>query len=131
VSGKRPARRYLTLSDPSLLAFWGAPPPACDDCGKPTHPYMVRPSRWRAVDPGSALRFLCIPCFERRLGRNITRVDLLPNYPINMWLRWRRGKLVQQSPEVAYQTMRTNYGSWHKSHGFKWDKRRSGWVRPR
>lgn len=58
----------------------------CCDCGRDTAPragdfewYMVHDDVWRATQPwneyGGEIRFLCIGCLERRLGRRLASAD--------------------------------------------------------
>jgi hypothetical protein len=80
--------------------------PRCGDCRREVHPYMVRNSVWLSV--GMTFRtgsHLCIPCLEARLGRPLARRDLRST-PINVWMRWRNGKLVLLKPRDALSIVR-------------------------
>lgn len=55
----------------------------CPDCGIPdADVYMVLDELWLAVN-GSYEGQLCVECFERRLGRNLTMADLKKDPPCN------------------------------------------------
>ena len=120
---------YESDADRSLLTKGGVIA-ACEDCGDPAHPYMIRSKHWQAVDPDSKLRFLCLPCFEGRFGRPLKRSDFMPGYPINMWLRWRHGCLVLQAPKSAWAFIADNYVKWFVDRNYKWSARRCEWVAP-
>jgi hypothetical protein len=83
-------------------------PYRCRDCRKRSHPYMVRPAVWVATGMPLVMGvYLCLPCLAKRLGRDLTPHDFPVNcQPQNGWLKWRRGKLVLQSPEAAWAALR-------------------------
>lgn len=49
--------------------------PTCDDCGELSDSPMYKDEVWLSVFP-SKRGYLCVDCFEKRLGRPITRHDL-------------------------------------------------------
>ena len=57
----------------------------CLGCGVDTfkinHYYMVKHDIWRMVNP-EIKGMLCIPCLEKRLGRELVAADFL-NAPVN------------------------------------------------
>lgn len=58
----------------------------CHDCGKDTSEdfkdyFMVKHELWKQWGVGRKL--LCMDCFEKRLGRKLTKDDLLPDCLIN------------------------------------------------
>jgi hypothetical protein len=58
----------------------------CDDCGRDGEDYMGRDDVWMAANPwnahGGLIRFLCLACLERRIGRALVASDF-PDLPIN------------------------------------------------
>lgn len=53
----------------------------CDDCGAPVEWYWARDELWYSV--AHVDNWLCLRCFGRRLGHQITPADLSPSAPIN------------------------------------------------
>ncbi len=114
--GSRPRRRYVIIVDPSIAAMWGGDMPKCARCRKPAHPYMVRRPLWARAGMKPA-GFLCIPCFEKRIGRPLERRDLHRDYtdvPANHWMHWRNGRLVVIDPRAAFQTVGRRIGEMHE-----------------
>lgn len=54
----------------------------CCQCGRPNHPYMVTDRLWKRIVKAGE-HFLCLLCFEARLGRSLVEKDFTP-YPINL-----------------------------------------------
>ena len=67
----------------------------CADCGTDTivsrEIYLVTPDLWAAAGVGRG--FLCVGCFEARLGRHLTPDDFPPEVPINRSGRPRSARL--------------------------------------
>ena len=78
-------------------------PNRCNDCGQPSHPYMVYDSLWKKI---GGPNFLCIPCFERRMGRALTQRDLIPDTAVNAWMRWVGGTLLPCEAGTAWTMLR-------------------------
>jgi len=75
----------------------------CKDCSQFPHPYMTRDSLWKEI---GAPDFLCIPCLERRLGRDLRQQDLTPNTPANAWMQWQGTKLVPCDAQTAWTILK-------------------------
>ena len=87
-------------------------PKLCRDCGRHTEGsrggerhdfYMVRGWLWRTY--GAGRDWLCLLCFENRLGRQLAVADLAPiqmNEPVAAWLNARR-VAARLAPEAAPQ----------------------------
>jgi hypothetical protein len=59
------------------MSYW-----FCSDCGKGEHTgyfgYMVHHNLWRATVPKHWwMRHICLPCFRKRLGREMSIDDFL------------------------------------------------------
>jgi hypothetical protein len=69
---------------------------SCVDCGKPTFQttdyYMVKNELWKRFGVGEEM--LCISCLEKRMGRKLTKEDLL-DCPLNMSINEFTMKLLQ------------------------------------
>jgi hypothetical protein len=59
----------------------------CPDCGaNPVCGYMVKDELWASTGLPRRAGYYCLSCFERRIGRKITKDDLKPDLPFNDWL---------------------------------------------
>jgi len=60
----------------------------CMDCREPFPESPVLTEKVWRVDLGFTIGITCVPCIEKRLGRELTQADLKPNAPINEpWLK--------------------------------------------
>jgi len=57
----------------------GNPDPHCLQCGQVDRIWMAHNTLWRRHGNGRGR--LCIPCFEKRLGRRMRHSDLMPSCP--------------------------------------------------
>ena len=123
------------LTNITLQVLYGCRwPLACHDCGKHTHPYQAADEVWSTTAYGVPRGGeLCIPCFERRLGRPLARSDLnkhpaFPNgiEPANCWIRWQKGKIVLLTPKAAYERIRLTFAADY----INLSGRESGWPPP-
>jgi hypothetical protein len=78
--------------------------PLCDDnCGKQIHPFI--PYEALSDSIAASDKNLCIPCFEKRLGRPLKLDDLQPGLTINGWMTWKDGYLVPCTAEAAWDVI--------------------------
>jgi hypothetical protein len=90
----------------TVLLAETAKPYVCSDCGERAHPYMVRNPLWVAVGMTFATNsHLCLTCLGKRCERDLTQRDFPAYQPINVWLCWRRKKLVLKPPEAAWAAL--------------------------
>jgi hypothetical protein len=55
----------------------------CKFCKGPNEPYMVKHNLWNQIIPRTQRNiFVCLECFENKLGRQLTEEDFL-DAPIN------------------------------------------------
>ena len=63
----------------NCAGFWDK----CLDCGGDNHPYMINFALWnKLVAKKDRTKVICIPCIEKRLGRDLKFFDFI-KAPIN------------------------------------------------
>ncbi len=79
----------------------------CGDCGKETaitDYYMVNFELWGKYGNGKDL--LCINCLSKRVGRPLTKKDLLEGAPVNdPWFSLKTDELIPRSHEEEMKRM--------------------------
>lgn len=69
--------KYEYLASKAVM-YYGYPLKQCCLCSGKQHPYMVKNTLWKRTIPKRYWdNIVCIPCFEKRLGRHLEQTDFI------------------------------------------------------